>query len=310
MNTFKNILLLLAVLFICLAPMPAQAQITMTTTTLAVAATATGSPVTVAASTSVEAGGYLYVDRELMQVASTYVAGSTTVPVLRGVSGTRAAGHPTTSTVYVAKPGQQARLGFRTYDLSGTCTATSEYILPVVNVLTGQVVNCDGSPGKWIVINGPATLGTGLTALGPNAVNTVDIGSAALPFRKWYAGTAATNNFVFTPAATAAARVITIADPLIAANMALVKRGTITFTAAQVNTATCSAAQESAVAGLTTASSVVASLNAAPDAETAKGLTFYAYPEAGKVVIKVCNPTGGNLTPAADLVFNYAAIVP
>ena len=88
------------------------------------------------------------------------------------------------------------------------------------------------------------------------------------------------------------------------------RRGTITFTAAAVTTVTCSAAQTASEPGLTTASVVEASLNKAPDAQTVKGLYFLAYPTANTVNIVVCNPTGGNLTPAADLVFNYSAILP
>jgi hypothetical protein len=54
----------------------------------------------------------------------------------------------------------------------------------------------------------------------PSVVGTSMIGSAAKPWFKLYLGTAATNNFVFTPAATAAARVITVADPGGAATLA------------------------------------------------------------------------------------------
>ncbi len=70
----------------------------------------------------------------------------------------------------------------------------------------------------WLQAAGPNT--AALTSVVPSGAGTVALGSAAKPFSLGYIGTAATNNFVFTPAATAGARVITIPDPGGAATLA------------------------------------------------------------------------------------------
>jgi hypothetical protein len=219
MKLYFKLLIPLVTLYALLAP-PAQAQITMTSTTFAAAVTDTGATqnvVTVSSATHLAPYGFLYADGETMQIQGSYVIASTTVPVRRGAGG-RAVTHNTSSTVYVVQPGAEARLGFRNYDLAGSCTATSEFINPIVNTLNGNVWSCVAS--VWTAINGPATRGTGLSSLGPTTAGTIDIGAALLPFRKLYLGTAATNNMVITPAATSAARVITMADPGGAASIA------------------------------------------------------------------------------------------
>ena len=53
---------------------------------------------------------------------------------------------------------------------------------------------------------------SGVTALSPNAAGTVPSGTNALPFTGYYFGTAATNNFFLTGAATSALRTITLPD--------------------------------------------------------------------------------------------------
>jgi len=71
----------------------------------------------------------------------------------------------------------------------------------------------------WGGVTMTSTLGmnnnavTGINALTPNAAGVGDIGSTALPFPNLWLGTAATNNFKFAPAATAAQRVVTLNDP-------------------------------------------------------------------------------------------------
>jgi len=62
---------------------------------------------------------------------------------------------------------------------------------------------------------------SGTVAYNPPAALGVDLGSASLPWANLWLGTAATNNFKFQPAATAAARTINIADPGANANLAL-----------------------------------------------------------------------------------------
>lgn len=106
---------------------------------------------------------------------------------------------------------------FKAMDQAGTCTTAAMDVRPWVNTRNNNIWDCLSS--KWTVISGPAQYGVGLTAMGPAATGT-DIGSALLPWRNLYLGTAATNNFVITPGATAAARVISIVDPLGAATLA------------------------------------------------------------------------------------------
>jgi hypothetical protein len=49
--------------------------------------------------------------------------------------------------VYVVAPGNQARAGFRDYSPGGTCTRTNETVLPVINVITSDLFDCQG--GNW-----------------------------------------------------------------------------------------------------------------------------------------------------------------
>jgi hypothetical protein len=69
----------------------------LATTTLAAAVDATQNFITVASATSVAAGRLVKVDDEIMLVHKTYVAASTTVPVLRGTHGTQAFAHPSSA---------------------------------------------------------------------------------------------------------------------------------------------------------------------------------------------------------------------
>lgn len=61
----------------------------------------------------------------------------------------------------------------------------------------------------------------GAGGLVPVTAGATDIGSTSKPFGNLWLGTAATNNFKFQPAATAAARTITISDPLGNTNLVL-----------------------------------------------------------------------------------------
>jgi hypothetical protein len=70
----------------------------LATTTLSAAATQTDMSITVASATSLAAGRLIVIDQEEMQVAQSYVSG-TTVPVLRGRDGTAAVAHKATANV-------------------------------------------------------------------------------------------------------------------------------------------------------------------------------------------------------------------
>lgn len=68
------------------------------TTTLSSACALTDTNLVVASATSFAAGRFVIIDQELMQVANSYVSG-TTIPVRRGLDGTATAAHVVTSNV-------------------------------------------------------------------------------------------------------------------------------------------------------------------------------------------------------------------
>lgn len=86
--------------------------------------------------------------------------------------------------------------------------------LTVTNAFTAATVNATGN----IFANSGVVTGAGIR---PPSAGSGDLGSAALPWGNLWLGTAATNNFKFQPAATAAARVISIPDPLGPTNLVL-----------------------------------------------------------------------------------------
>ncbi len=137
------------------------AQTATVNTTLAVALTDnTTNSIQLTSATHVSAGGFLYVDREVMAVLSSYVSG-TIVPVARGNSGTKASKHAALAVVWVFAPGNEARAGLRSgqepgSDPSGSCTATAEPLLPVFNTTFGTVFNCIAS--QWVRTGAPGSV--------------------------------------------------------------------------------------------------------------------------------------------------------
>lgn len=107
----------------------------LATTTLSSACTQLDTNIVVASATSVAAGRVVLVDQELMQVAQSYVSG-TTVPVLRGRDGSAQVAHKATANVThglasdFANPGAQAEATYLTqrptliqsYSATGTMT--------------------------------------------------------------------------------------------------------------------------------------------------------------------------------------------
>jgi len=175
MNKLKQLLVSVALLL--LAASTSWAQVTLTSTTLSVAITdASSTSIRVTSATGFAAGSIAYVDREALRVVS---ASGTTISVVRGFSGTRASTHANAATIYVGLPEY-----FTTYDRAGSCTATNELVLPRINFNSGNILNCVAS--LWVATNGPLTTNTGLTAIGPNAAGTVDLGAAATAFRTAY----------------------------------------------------------------------------------------------------------------------------
>lgn len=85
-------------------------------------------------------------------------------------------------------------------------------------------------------------------AVTPNAAAGTDIGSTLLPFANLWLGTAATNNFKFQPAATSAARVISILDPGAATTLDLTSNTSTTTTQVLHASATAGVGTYSAIA--------------------------------------------------------------
>lgn len=128
-------LALIAGLLLLSTPLFAQTQLTQTT--LAQAVTTTGQSVIVVTS----ATGFtanttnFFVDSELFTVMS--VSG-TNITAIRGAGGTRAATHLAGALVYVGPAA-----AFTTVDPFGSCTATAQTTLPLINVRTGYLWNCN-----------------------------------------------------------------------------------------------------------------------------------------------------------------------
>lgn len=172
MNTLKAAVFTLALLLMASV---SQAQTLINNTTLSAAVTSTSqNTVQLAAVTCTGCtfgpGTVLYVvglggggvnasgSREAMVVTGAYSAGSGSlvVPVLRGQMGTVAAVHVNASVVYVGPPNRfhLATVGTPgNGDPQGPCgTRASQPFLPWINVLSGNVWNCDLS-GSWYGIN-------------------------------------------------------------------------------------------------------------------------------------------------------------
>jgi len=117
------------------------------------------------------AGSYLWADGEVMQVSALVSgtiggSGACTLNVKRGVNGTLQSGHSTNTVVYVGSQAQGtgdssrpfAGGAFTTVDPAGSCTATSQFTLPIIAVRFGRVWTCPTSgplSGQWAVIYDP-----------------------------------------------------------------------------------------------------------------------------------------------------------
>ena len=148
MNRILRNALLAVVLFALPGLAWAQTQIDRTTFSSAVSATATR--LTLSAASGSVAGGYVYVNGELMQLTSAVNASTTQWNVRRGLSdgSEPARAHGTTAIVWVMGGGE-----FKTFDPSGTCVATSERYLPHLNVKKNRIWDCAGN-GLWMSRDG------------------------------------------------------------------------------------------------------------------------------------------------------------
>jgi hypothetical protein len=139
---------------------PANAQTALTETTLSAAvSTTSGKVIQVASASGIAAPSLttglsyqIYIDTELMDVES--VSG-TLITVRRGAGGTRAQTHASGTTVYAGVPNQ----AFFQYPQWGTCTASAQLVLPIIDYVDQYIENCVTSPitgvGQWnLVVQG------------------------------------------------------------------------------------------------------------------------------------------------------------
>lgn len=180
--------------------------------------------------------------------------------VVLGTAGTQASATNTqltfvAPTLTVGLAGTSSGILSLTGSTSGNATLTAPAIAGVATNAVTSSNNLSAPALASTVATGTAPLSiTSTTAVAnltvqnlsavsggllPSAAGGTDVGSTALPFGNIWLGTAATNNFRFQPAATAAARVITILDPGVTSTLGLLG-GTI---ALGNNTATWNWAQ-------------------------------------------------------------------
>src|SRR5215471_737987 len=170
-------------------------------TTLSSAVGLTDNTIVVASATGFAVGNYVRVDQELMRVAQSYVAASTTVNVLRGQDGTATATHPTSAKVMVelasdlptAAPQAYTTLQntvprvYKSYSTAGAITlpGVGQDAVAFLNgtsvlamTLANPTTDMDGC--RLVVIgNGKAAHTITYTAGLGNGGGTLDVGTAA-----------------------------------------------------------------------------------------------------------------------------------
>lgn len=149
-----TILLRNATLWLALAllglPAMTTAQTQVDHTTLDAALTATSTRVNLAAASGSAVGEHLYIEGELMQLINADGDDdATTFGVRRGLGQgfTPARAHPTTAIVWVLDAEEGT-----TFNVQGTCTATTERFLPHINTKDNRIFDC-GSTGYWLERN-------------------------------------------------------------------------------------------------------------------------------------------------------------
>lgn len=139
-----------------------QAQTLIDNTTLSATVTATQNSIVLGSVTCTNCTFgqdiLIYVEREAMRVTGAYPGSGTTVPVRRGTDGTQAAPHVSSSVVFLglANRFKLSATGFGNGDPQGNCTRATQPFLPWINVLSGNVWNCEGD-NHWRGTN-PAPL--------------------------------------------------------------------------------------------------------------------------------------------------------
>jgi hypothetical protein len=150
-KTLSRAAAVLVGLLILSGPVAAQTATTSTTLSLAISDSA-ATQIVVASATNVEAGGALFIDREYLTVTAV---NSTTVSVMRGAGGTRAAAHANASLVYVASKAMLAYVFKSSQAYLGTCTRANEAYLPQIDVSNGIVWDCPVGATQWSPLNTP-----------------------------------------------------------------------------------------------------------------------------------------------------------
>ena len=124
------------------------ATVTLATTTLTYGVNAGAGEVELSSVSGINPGYRLWIDRELMKVLSI-VTGTTRVKVSRGVDGTAASAHSSTSTVTIGRGDQ-----FYTTDPVGAPPAEI-LVSPYINVINGKTWYAQGDaepslgPVRW-----------------------------------------------------------------------------------------------------------------------------------------------------------------
>ncbi len=145
----KPFLVLLAVLIA--APL-LFAQTALTTTTTSEVLDATEQGINIASTSGVTVGDIAVVDAEAMRVLSIGT-NPTRIRVIRGVEGTKADDHATSSDIFI-DPADR----FIKEDLVGSCTVGNTPYAPVINLTTGRRYRCLES--RWVLVwDGSGTLG-------------------------------------------------------------------------------------------------------------------------------------------------------
>jgi fibronectin-binding autotransporter adhesin len=146
----------------------------------------------------------------------------------------------------IPDPGGAATFAFTNPTTVQTLTGTTFDTAGASNTfkINGTTISAVTGTGSAVLSASPTFTGTPVlstptaTSLTATSAASGDIGSALLPFANLWVGTAATNNFKFAPAATGAARIITIPDPGGAATLAFTNPTTVqTLTGTTFDTA-------------------------------------------------------------------------
>ena len=154
-NTMKNtIRLLILATILALVPQGLHAQNSLTQTIISAAITAGATSMRVASATNFTASTgqitrWAYLDRELVRIRT--VSG-TTIGIDRGAMGTVASSHAANAVVFTYDTGTRSDpWQSRTY--TGSCTRTLQTVQPIINVLTGDIQDCDANLGLWESVN-------------------------------------------------------------------------------------------------------------------------------------------------------------